>query len=223
MKKYLILLLILIMSACTENNNFQLNGDINGLKKGTILLTKSSNGDEVILDSININGSSEFTLNSYLNEPEVLKLKLIKSGIHDDEVEFFANQGIMTLNTSLKRFSYDAEFNGSYQQDKFEEFKEMISKFNEENLKLIKRQIESINDIEEIKIIQNELNSLQKREVLFIVNFSLNNKGNEISPYIMLKYKKAINQKYLEKAYKSLDNNIRNSKYGILLKEELQL
>ena len=138
------------MSACTENNNFQLNGDINGLKKGTILLTKSSNGDEVILDSININGSSEFTLNSYLNEPEVLKLKLIKSGIHDDEVEFFANQGIMTLNTSLKRFSYDAEFNGSYQQDKFEEFKEMISKFNEENLKLIKRQIESINDIEEI-------------------------------------------------------------------------
>ena len=218
-----IILLLLIFSSCTENTNFQLKADINGLKKGTILLTKSSNDEEVILDSINVNGSSEFTLSSYLHEPEVLKLKLIKSGIHDDEVEFFANEGIMNFNTSLKRFSYEAKFEGSAQQDKFQEFKEMMSKFNEENLKLIKRQIESIDDIEEIKIIQNELNSLQKREVLYIVNFSLNNKENEISPYIILKYKNAINTKYLEKAYNSLDNNIRNSKYGILLKEELQL
>lgn len=218
-----IILLLLIFSSCTENTNFQLNADINGLKKGTILLTKSSNDEEVILDSINVNGSSEFTLSSYLHEPEVLKLKLIKSGIHDDEVEFFANEGIMIFNTSLKRFSYEAKFEGSAQQDKFQEFKEMMSKFNEENLKLIKRQIESIDDIEEIKIIQNELNSLQKREVLYIVNFSLNNKENEISPYIILKYKNVINTKYLEKAYNSLDNNIRNSKYGILLKEELQL
>ena len=216
-----IILLLLIFSSCTENTNFQLNADINGLKKGTILLTKSSNDEEVILDSINVNGSSEFTLSSYLHEPEVLKLKLIKSGIHDDEVEFFANEGIMIFNTSLKRFSYEAKFEGSAQQDKFQEFKEMMSKFNEENLKLIKRQIESIDDIEEIKIIQNELNSLQKREVLYIVNFSLNNKENEISPYIILKYKNAINTKYLEKAYNSLDNNVRNSKYGILLKEEL--
>jgi hypothetical protein len=216
-----IILLLLIFSSCTENTNFQLKADINGLKKGTILLTKSSNDEEVILDSINVNGSSEFTLSSYLHEPEVLKLKLIKSGIHDDEVEFFANEGIMNFNTSLKRFSYEAKFEGSAQQDKFQEFKEMMSKFNEENLKLIKRQIESIDDIEEIKIIQNELNSLQKREVLYIVNFSLNNKENEISPYIILKYKNAINTKYLEKAYNSLDNNIRNSKYGMLLKEEL--
>ena len=218
-----IILLLLILSSCTENTNFQLKADINGLKKGTILLTKSSNDEEVILDSINVNGSSEFTLSSYLHEPEVLKLKLIKSGIHDDEVEFFANEGIMSFNTSLKRFSYEAKFEGSAQQDKFQEFKEMMSKFNEENLKLIKRQIESIDDIEEIKIIQNELNSLQKREILYIVNFSLNNKENEISPYIILKYKNAINTKYLEKAYNSLDNNVRNSKYGILLKEELQL
>ena len=216
-----IILLLLIFSSCTENTNFQLKADINGLKKGTILLTKSSNDEEVILDSINVNGSSEFTLSSYLHEPEVLKLKLIKSGIHDDEVEFFANEGIMSFNTSLKRFSYEAKFEGSAQQDKFQEFKEMMSKFNEENLKLIKRQIESIDDIEEIKIIQNELNSLQKREVLYIVNFSLNNKENEISPYIILKYKNAINTKYLEKAYNSLDNNIRNSKYGMLLREEL--
>ena len=89
MKRYL-LLLIIIFSSCSPNNNFQLNGDIKGLKKGTVILTKSIKGVEVTLDSINLNGTSEFTLSSYLSEPEVLKIKLTQSGINDDEVEFFA-------------------------------------------------------------------------------------------------------------------------------------
>ena len=53
MKKYL--LLLIIISSCSPTNNFQLNGDIKGLKKGTILLTKSIEGSEVTLDSINLN------------------------------------------------------------------------------------------------------------------------------------------------------------------------
>ena len=62
MKKYL--LLLIIISSCSPTNNFQLNGDIKGLKKGTILLTKSIEGSEVTLDSINLNGTSEFIVPS---------------------------------------------------------------------------------------------------------------------------------------------------------------
>jgi hypothetical protein len=75
MKKH-ILLLIIIISSCSPNNNFQLNGDIKGLKKGTVILSKSIKGVDVNLDSVNINGNSNFSLSAYLNEPEVLKLKL---------------------------------------------------------------------------------------------------------------------------------------------------
>ena len=45
MKKYL--LLLIIVSSCTTTDNFYLNGDIKGLKKGTIVLSKSIKNSEI--------------------------------------------------------------------------------------------------------------------------------------------------------------------------------
>ena len=193
MKKYL--LLLIIISSCSPKNNFHLNGDIKGLKKGTILLTKSVNGSEVTLDSINLNGTSEFTLSSFLNEPEVLKIKLTKSGIYDDEVEFFANKGITNFKTNLKRFSYESKFDGSAQQERLEYFNTMMIKFKEQNLNLIKNQIEVYGNDEMTNIISKELVNLRKREMYFIINFSLNNVNSEIAPFVASKFLYETNQK----------------------------
>ena len=216
MKKHL-LIFVVIISSCSPNNNFQLNGDIKGLKKGTVILTKSIKGTEVTLDSINLNGTSKFTLGSYLNEPEVLKIKLTKSGIHNDEIEFFADKGITNFKTNLKRFSYESNFEGSEQQEKLDDFKTMLNRFNEENLNLIKNQIEFSGNQEKLNIINRELINLKKREMYFIINFSINNSDSEISPYIAGKFLNDANQKYLDTIYNSLSINIKDSKYGVLL------
>ena len=216
MKKYL-LLFIIIISSCSPNNNFQLNGNIKGLKKGTVILTKSIKGAEVTLDSINLNGTSKFTLGSYLNEPEVLKIKLTQSGIHNDEIEFFADKGITNFKTNLKRFSYESNFDGSDQQKKLDDFKTMLIRFKEENLNLIKNQIEFSGNQEKLNIINRELINLKKREMYFIINFSINNNDSEISPYIAGKFLNDANQKYLDTIYNSLSKNIKDSKYGVLL------
>lgn len=216
MKKYL-LLFIIIISSCSPNNNFQLNGNIKGLKKGTVILTKSIKGAEVTLDSINLNGTSKFTLGSYLNEPEVLKIKLTQSGIHNDEIEFFADKGITNFKTNLKRFSYESNFDGSDQQEKLDDFKTMLIRFKEENLNLIKNQIEFSGNQEKLNIINGELINLKKREMYFIINFSINNNDSEISPYIAGKFLNDANQKYLDTIYNSLSKNIKDSKYGVLL------
>lgn len=216
MKKYL-LLFIIIISSCSPNNNFQLNGNIKGLKKGTVILTKSIKGAEVTLDSINLNGTSKFTLGSYLNEPEVLKIKLTQSGIHNDEIEFFADKGITNFKTNLKRFSYESNFDGSDQQEKLDDFKTMLIRFKEENLNLIKNQIEFSGNQEKLNIINRELINLKKREMYFIINFSINNNDSEISPYIAGKFLNDANQKYLDTIYNSLSKNIKESKYGVLL------
>ena len=216
MKKYL-LLFIIIISSCSPNNNFQLNGNIKGLKKGTVILTKSIKGAEVTLDSINLNGTSKFTLGSYLNEPEVLKIKLTQSGIHNDEIEFFADKGITNFKTNLKRFSYESNFDGSDQQEKLDDFKTMLIRFKEENLNLIKNQIEFSGNQEKLNIINRELINLKKREMYFIINFSINNSDSEISPYIAGKFLNDANQKYLDTIYNSLSKNIKESKYGVLL------
>lgn len=216
MKKYL-LIFIIIISSCSPNNNFQLNGNIKGLKKGTVILTKSIKGAEVTLDSINLNGTSKFTLGSYLNEPEVLKIKLTQSGIHNDEIEFFADKGITNFKTNLKRFSYESNFDGSDQQEKLDDFKTMLIRFKEENLNLIKNQIEFSGNQEKLNIINGELINLKKREMYFIINFSINNSDSEISPYIAGKFLNDANQKYLDTIYNSLSKNIKDSKYGVLL------
>ena len=218
MKKHF-LLLIIIISSCSPKNNFQLNGDIKGLKKGTVILTKLIRGVEVTLDSIDLNGSSKFTLTAYLNEPEVLKLKLIKSGIHNDEVEFFGNNGITNFKTNLKRFSYESNFEGSKQQEKLDDFNTMLNRFKEENLNFIKTQIEFSGNQEKLDIINRELINLKKREMYFIINFSINNSDSEISPYIAGKYLKDANQRYLDTIYNSLSKEIKDSKYGVLLKD----
>ena len=216
MKKHF-LLLIIIISSCSPNNNFQLNGDIKGLKKGTVILTKSIKGGEVKLDSINLNGSSKFTLNAFLNEPEVLKLKLTKSGNYNDEIEFFGNIGITNFKTNLKRFSYESNFEGSKQQEKLDDFKTMLTRFKEANLNLIKNQIEFSGNQEKLNSINRELINLKKREMYFIINFSINNSDSEISPYIAGKFLNDVNQKYLDTIYNSLSKNIKDSKYGVLL------
>jgi hypothetical protein len=216
MKKHL-LIFVVIISSCSPNNNFQLNGDIKGLKKGTVILTKSIKGTEVTLDSINLNGTSKFTLGSYLNEPEVLKIKLTKSGIHNDEIEFFADKGITNFKTNLKRFSYESNFDGSQQQEKLNDFKTMLNRFKEENLNLIKNQIEFSGNQEKLNIINGELINLKKREMYFIINFSINNSDSEISPYIAGKFLNDANQKYLDTIFNSLSTNIKDSKYGVLL------
>lgn len=220
MKKYL-LLLIIIISSCTTTDNFYLNGDIKGLKKGTIVLSKSIKNLEVILDSINLNGDSNFTLSCFLNEPEVLKIKLTNSGLNNDEIYFFANEGVTDFKTNLKRFVYEADFNGSLQQRKLDEFKKMMTKYNEENLNLIKNQIELYNNEDEIIIINQKLVNLKKREMFYIINFTINNSNSEVSPFIANKYLNDINIKYLDTIYKSLEESIKNSKYGLILKKKL--
>jgi len=222
MKKYLLLFIITI-SSCSPNNNFQLNGDIKGLKKGAVILTKSIKGAEVTLDSINLNGTSKFTLGSYLNEPEVLKIKLTQSGIHNDEIEFFADKGITNFKTNLKRFSYESNFEGSEQQEKLDDFKAMLNRFNEENLNLIKNQIEFSGSQEKLNIINGELINLKKREMYFIINFSINNSDSEISPYIAGKFLNDADQKFLDTIYNSLSENIKDSKYGVLLEEIIEV
>jgi len=221
MKRYL--LLLIIISSCSSSDNFHLNGNIKGLQKGTVILTKSMEGSEIVLDSVSLNGSSEFVLSCLLEEPEVLKIKLANAGVNNDEIEFFANNGITEFKTSLKRFGYDSKISGSTQQKKLEKFNQMMTKYKEENLSLIKNRIEYYSKEKELNIINDKLANLKKREMFFIINYSLNNADSEISPFIATKFLYDANKKYLDTIYKSLNQKVKESKYGLLLKERLTI
>jgi len=216
MKKYLILFL-LVFSCNINQENFELSGKINGVENDIIYLIQSNNNDdEIILDSTKVNSSS-FSLKSYIEEPQILTIRLGKSNIN--EIEFFAETGKMTLNTSKKRFQFDAQFSGSKQQSNLDKFNSFLIKLEEEDIDLLELQIqESIRGnqkrIDSISILRERNN---KRKLLFIINYISNNNKETISPYLALKYKEEIQLDYLTKIYNSYNREISESKYGIEL------
>ena len=67
MKKKYILVLLIILSGCSSNKNKMIvTGNIDGLKKGTVYLQQQQDSIIVSLDSININGNSEFILDTQI-------------------------------------------------------------------------------------------------------------------------------------------------------------
>ena len=135
MKKYSILLL-LVFSCNINQENFELSGKIHGDTNSAIYLIESNNNDEeIILDSTGIDYSSSFLLKSYIKEPQILTLRLGESNVN--EIEFFAETGKMRLNTSNKRFQFDAKFLGSKQQSNLDEFNSYLIKFEEEDIDLL--------------------------------------------------------------------------------------
>lgn len=211
-----ILSLLLIISCWKKEPDLIVTGNIKGLKKGTIYLQKLKDTTTVTLDSLVINGEVPFELQSTLEEPEVLFLTLDNNSLNENRISFFASKGITEINTTLKRFAYDAKIKGSIQQEKFEEYRSIVSKFNNQRLDLIKDKFEAQKSEDDslIDVVNANTDNLIKRKYLYTVNFALNNKNSEVAPYVALAEIFDANIKFLDTIYNSLEKNIANSKYG---------
>jgi succinate dehydrogenase flavin-adding protein (antitoxin of CptAB toxin-antitoxin module) len=225
MKKALIVLSVLLIFSCTEKEpDLIVTGNIKGLKKGTLYLQKFRDTALVTIDSLNINGEQPFEFYNDLEEPEVLFLTLDKKSNNTHRLSFFANKGITEINTSLKRFAYDAEIKGSKQQESYKEYYSIISKFNNQQLELIKSQFEAQQSANDslIEAANSDSDNLIKRKYLYTVNFALNNVDSEVAPYVAIAEIYDANLKYLDTIYNSLEKDIANSKYGIELEKHIK-
>tara|TARA_R110002033_G_scaffold1173_5_gene11022 strand:- start:1376 stop:1867 length:492 start_codon:yes stop_codon:yes gene_type:complete len=163
MKKISVLLVLVLMFSCgKEQHDLTVKTSIKGLKKGTVYLKKVKDTALVTVDSIVVNGNSEFELHSDLESPEVFFLYLDKNSKENDRISFFADKGITEINTTLKNFVFDAKINGSAQQKTWDEYKLMMSRFNERNLDLIKENFEAQKNGDTSKI-----KSTQKNRIIF--------------------------------------------------------
>tara|TARA_Y100000815_G_C13347616_1_gene502735 strand:- start:6194 stop:6946 length:753 start_codon:yes stop_codon:yes gene_type:complete len=214
-----------ILTSCGggEEYDFTLNGKINGLKKGTIYLQKVEDTLLIDLDSLVVEGNPEFEFHTLLKEPQVLYLYLDKvdASNYDDRILFFAEPGVMTLSTSLKNFESQAAITGSQNQNKLEEYKTMLNKFNNRNLELIQKSfLARKNEVEDsIMFYDDQLEKLTVRKYLYTVNFALQNKELEIAPYLAVSEIYDANVKYLDTIYNSLSRKAKKSRYGTNLKD----
>ena len=217
MKKISVLFVLILMFSCgKEQHDLTIKTNIKGLKKGTVYLKKVKDTALVTVDSVVVNGNSEFELHSDLESPEVFFLYLNKNSKENDRISFFADKGITEINTTLKNFVFDAKINGSAQQKTWEEYKLMMSRFNERNLDLIKENFEAQKngDTSKIKSTQKESDNILKRKYLYTVNFALNHKDSEVAPYLALTEIYNAQIKYLDTIKNSLTPKVKESKYG---------
>ncbi len=222
MKKTLLSFLgLIIVASCgggTSENTMTVTGNVKGLKKGTLYLQHIPDSTLVTVDSLQVDGDGNFSFTTELESPEIFYLYLKKKDANDinDRITFFAEPGIITVNTAWNTFDTHAEIKGSKAQKKLEEYRKIMSRFNSKNLELMQTAAnkQAVLDSLQIDSMQQLSNKNVQRGYAFALNFALNNKDSYIAPYIALNEVSDANVIYLDSIYHSLTPEVAESKYG---------
>jgi hypothetical protein len=222
MKKLLLALIsIALMSSCEDKKtpkNFVMNGNIKGLKKGTLYIQRIVDTTLVAIDTIKINGDSQFVTEFDLKSPEMLYLFLDRgvSNSIDNNISFFAEEGTLKLETSLDFFTADVKITGSKNQELYDSYRKVISKYNNQDLDLVELKFKAYKEKNTIEVakIQNKQDALLKTKYLYTTNFAVNNGDYEVAPYIAISDIYDINLKYLDTIQKRMSPKVAKSLYG---------
>ena len=215
------LLSIVLLASCSEKKatkNFVLTGNIKGLKKGTLFIQRIEDTLLFPIDTIKINGDSHFTSEFDLQSPEMLYLFLDRGVTNsvDNNISFFAEKGVMNIETSLDFFTADAKITGSKNQELYDEYRKVVSRYVDQDLTLIQKKFNAykVQNADEVNKIEEEQKGILKRKYLYTTNFAVNHADYEVAPYVALAEIYDINLKYLDTIQKSMTPKIAKSLYG---------
>ena len=219
MNKTLLFVVIILLTACSQQTKkMMVSGNIKGLQKGTLYLQHVQDDGFTTLDSLEMTSTTDFVLGCDLKEAELLFLSLSKD-VDAERISFFADKGHTTINTSLKRFKFDAQIEGGVQQKLLESYYKNIGRFKDQKLELIEAQLnaQKDGDSERADSLRVEMDKIVQRSYLYSINFAINNKDSEVAPFVAVSEIYDANVKYLDTINKVLPPKIANSKYGIIL------
>lgn len=225
MRIILIFLIGFIIFSCNKKPvDLIISGTIQDLKKGSLYLERFQDTSMVIIDSFNFSGENTFKFELDLPEPEVLFLRLNKSKTENNALAIFADKGEITVNSTLKNFVFDAVITGSEQQVVLEEYLTTMSRYNDRNLDLIQEELgKASKDSTFVSDYESKYSKLVTSKYLYTINFALRHHNSEVAPYLALTEIPEVNIKYLDTIYQVLTPEIKTSRYGLQLKETLDI
>lgn len=199
-------------------NEVLITGNVKGLKKGKLYIQRIQDTTLVALDTIILNGNSNFESKITLESPEMLYLFVDRgqSNSLDNNLLFFAEPGKINIDTDLESFLGNAKITGSKNHDLYKEYKEMDSKFNIQQLELAKEKILGLkankNYSEEENTKKND--NILKKRYLYAANFALTHADQEVAPYIVLSDIYDMQPKFLDSIHSKMSPKVAKSKYG---------
>ena len=216
---------LILLAACNKEDhgdaNLHITGTIKGLKQGKLYIQRIKDTTLIALDTIVINGKSDFESHLKLDSPEMLYLFLDRGQTNsiDNNLPFFAEAGNMKIETSNEEFFSKAKITGSENQKLYEDYLKLKNRFTGKNLDLIEKNIQATrnSNVAQLDSISEQSESLLKRRYLYTANFALTNAKHEIAPYLALSEIYDINIKYLDTIQKSMSPKVAKSHYGKML------
>jgi hypothetical protein len=214
MKKIIVSILMVACSSEKEGNMI-VEGNIKGLKKGTLYLQKMNDTALFSVDSMDVFGDGNFRLMDNVISPEMYYLTF-KGNTNDKRILFFGNKGTIILNDNIDTFGFDTEIIGSENQLVLNKFTKINDQFKNQRLQFIKKEFDAIKskNIDSIEKVKTDFDRMIRRKYLFTTNFALTNSGSEAAPYIALTELYDANIQLLDTINKSLSEKIKNSTYG---------
>lgn len=225
-KSVLLFVAFTLFIACKKEEtksdaNLHITGNVKGIKQGKLYIQMLQDSTLVVMDSIIFDGKSEFESHLKIDSPEMLYLFLDRgqSNSLDNNLVVFAEPGNISIETSLETFYANAQVKGSKNHDLLQDFLKINSRFTNEQLVLLEKEIKATQESnqERIDSIQIANEKLIKRKYLYTINFALTQKDYEVSPYIALSEVHDANLKYLDTIQQSMSPKVANSKYGKML------
>ena len=230
MKKYFGFLGIFWMLASCGGTDPSLKmvveGNVTGLKKGTLYLQTIPDSSLVSVDSVEILGDGMFNFEVAVPEPDIYYLYLDNADNNplNDRISFFGAPGTYRINTRWDNFEAKAAIDGPEIQEKYEDYRETMSKFNLQQLEVVRAMTNPEAPLDSIYLdsLENAMDMNLKRSYLYTLNFALSNKASHLAPFIAWSEVSDANPKYLDSVYRALPPEIAASKYGKKLGELLK-
>ena len=213
---------IAVLASCNEkksDKNLVITGNIKGLKKGTLYIQHIENDSVLkVLDSIKIDGDSNFKSELNISSPEMYFLSLDRGVTNsvDNNLTFFAEPGEINITSSLEFFTFDAKITGSKSEDLYQEYKKIATQFTDKSLDLVQQKFEALKNKDAAKLAQLATAQDQntKKRYLYTTNFAVNHGDSEVAPYITIAEISDINIKYLDTIQKRMTPKVAQSNYG---------
>lgn len=219
---FAVIIISVTLFSCSskKEGNMIVEGQIKGLKKGTLYLQRMQDTVLISVDSIKLLGKETFRLTDQVDSP-VMYYLTFDGNTTDKRILFFGEEGVITINDHVDKFGISPKIAGSKNQEVLDKFNEINKKFQTERLEFIKKDFDAkkINNDSLIQKVAEDYKRLIRRRVLYTTNFAVNHKDFEAAPYIAITEMYDASLQMLDTVNNSLSKKIQKSTYGKSLQD----
>jgi len=207
----------ILLGACSTNNtNYTINGNIDGLPDKLVKLSNVVDGDLNLVDSVqSTNGVFQFT--GPIDSPEFY---LISFQDQRDRIQLFVEQGEITVSGIVT----EPVIEGSDSHLKFDQFNTTLGEYTNQRKEIYQeyKSAQEAGDEATMEAIEEQFNQIEKAEKDYILGFAKTNNASVVSPYITLRYNYYFEIEDLEDVASGLDASISGSKYVKSLNKRIE-